>query len=305
MDTTVKVLLLGAAQDGGVPQAGCVCAVCDRARTAPAPSYLVCSLGVIDYHEGLFWLVDATPDLRTQLHLLQSHATGCRLAGILITHAHMGHYTGLIHLGREAMNARNLPLYGTPAFGSFLQSNAPWKQLVETGNVAWRAVQPGQGLQLTPRLNVTPVAVPHRAEYTDTVGYLLRGPSRAMFYCPDIDGWSQWGRDVRAFLAQFVLFTSITPIRCGGPVRNVPGWKQRALQLVQRASPGHFESTPASCQRQSRTRDTAQGLGKLALVTGLNDNAQQAGNRNGLQGLDDDPAQLVRADEQALQDRAR
>ena len=122
------------------------------------------------------------------------------LAGILLTHAHIGHYTGLIHLSREAWDARDLPLYASQRMGDFLRANAPWSQLVEQRNVQLHTLTPDQPLVLGDRLRVTPLSVPHRGEWSDTVAFLIEGPQRTLFYCPDIDSWSAWARDVRALL---------------------------------------------------------------------------------------------------------
>jgi pyrroloquinoline quinone biosynthesis protein B len=39
---------------------------------------------------------------------------------------------------------------------------------------------------------VTALPVPHRDEYTDTVGFLIEGPQRSVFYVPDTDSWDAW-----------------------------------------------------------------------------------------------------------------
>ncbi|MBM3129897.1 MAG: pyrroloquinoline quinone biosynthesis protein PqqB [Chloroflexi bacterium] len=196
----VEIILLGVAQDGGVPQAGCYCQTCTRARETPAARQFVSCLGIVDRRRESFWMIDATPDFREQLHLLQTCAPDCRLGGIFITHAHIGHYAGLVHLGREAMNTRRLLVYATQTFGEFLRDNAPWKQLIEIENIEWRRVQPEDAVRCAPDLSVVPVAVPHRGEFSDTVGYLIRGSHRTLFFCPDIDRWSRCEFDVRDFL---------------------------------------------------------------------------------------------------------
>jgi pyrroloquinoline quinone biosynthesis protein B len=197
---TVESILLGTAQDGGVPHAGCGCARCERARRDPAARRWVACLGLIDRTAGQAWLIDATPDFPRQLHALHQFAPGCVLAGLLLTHAHVGHYAGLIHLGREVMGARGSPLYATPSMGYFLRGNAPWSQLVEAGNVSLQPLAPGVATSLSPRLAVTPLRVPHRDELADTVAFVVRGPERRLFYCPDIDGWERWEHDLRALV---------------------------------------------------------------------------------------------------------
>jgi pyrroloquinoline quinone biosynthesis protein B len=202
---TVEAILLGTAQDGGLPQAGCHCSQCHLARTDPAQRRWVACLGLVDHAAQQSWLVDATPDFREQVHALHQHAPDCPLAGILLTHAHVGHYAGLIHLGREAWNTRALPIYASARMAGFLQTNAPWSQLIALGNVALHLLSPGQPLRLSSGLSLTPLQVPHRDEFSDTLAFVARGtvrdPGRQLFYCPDIDTWERWDRDLRRFLS--------------------------------------------------------------------------------------------------------
>ena len=192
----VEAILLGTAQDGGVPQAGCACNHCLAARADPGLRQYVASLGLVDRDAGQSWLLDATPDLREQLHALYERAPNCPLAGIALTHAHTGHYTGLIHLGREAADMQGLPLYVSARMAEFLRENGPWSQMVELDNVELHILTPDREVQLSPRLSLTPWAVPHRDEYSDTLAFVVRGPQRRLLYCPDIDGWDRWGRDL-------------------------------------------------------------------------------------------------------------
>ena len=198
---SVEANLLGIAQDGGVPHAGCDCANCSRAWVDPAFRQFVACLGLVDRANRQSWLIDATPDFREQLHALYNLAPDCPLAGIVLTHAHMGHYTGLIHLGREAMCTRDLPVYATPRLASFLHDSAPWSQLVALGNIELRLLTPGTDTQLSPDLHLTPVLVPHRDELSDTLALVVHGPARRLFYCPDIDAWDKWEHNLRDFVA--------------------------------------------------------------------------------------------------------
>ena len=163
-------------------------------------------LGLVDHHTRRFWLIDATPAFPAQLHELQTlgadfqpPTAGLRFSGILLTHAHVGHYTGLIHLGREVMNTDHLPVYATARMAAFLRESAPWSGLVEGGNIDLVELEPGRELALTPGLRVIPISAPHRDEYSDTVAYLALGPKRSLFYCPDIDGWDDF--DLAAMLS--------------------------------------------------------------------------------------------------------
>ena len=206
---TVEAILLGTAQDGGVPQAGCHCVRCAMARAEPAERRWVACLGLIDHAVRQAWLIDATPDLKDQLHALQKLVPGYPLSGIVLTHAHIGHYAGLIHLGREAWNTRALPVYTSPRMALFLRANAPWSQLVDLENIELRLLTPGQEIQLSPDLHLTPLPVPHRDEFSDTLAFVARGvefdsapgAARRLFYCPDIDAWDRWDRDLRQFVS--------------------------------------------------------------------------------------------------------
>ena len=197
---TVEAILLGTAQDGGLPQAGCYCANCGSARTDPSRRRLVTCLGLVDHATRQSWLIDATPDFREQLHALHS-LVPCPLTGVVLTHAHIGHYAGLVHLGREAWGTGDLPVYASPRMANFLRHHAPWSQLVAMRNIELRLLTPGGETRLSPNLHLTAFRVPHRDEFTDTLAFVVRGPTRRLFYCPDIDTWDRWEHDLRSFVA--------------------------------------------------------------------------------------------------------
>ena len=199
MTTHVEAILLGVAQDGGLPQAGCQCVHCVRAHADPAERRLVSCLGLVDHASRQFWLVDATPDLREQVHALRKLAPAYSLAGIILTHAHVGHYMGLIHFGLEAWNTRDLLVYASERMASYLGHNGPWSQLVSLENIKICVLEPGLEFQLGSHLWLTPIEVPHRSEYSDTMAFLVQGPAEKMFYCPDIDTWDAWDQDLRSF----------------------------------------------------------------------------------------------------------
>jgi pyrroloquinoline quinone biosynthesis protein B len=196
-----EAILLGTAQDGGLPQAGCRCARCSAAWDDPAQRQWVACLGLVDHAARQSWLIDATPDFREQVHGLQELAPGCPLAGIILTHAHIGHYAGLLHLGREAWNRQGLPVFASPRMAAFLREQAPWSQLVALGNIDLHLLAPDQEVAISSDLSLTPLVVPHRDEYSDTLAFLVRGPGRRLFYCPDIDAWDRWEHDLRRVVA--------------------------------------------------------------------------------------------------------
>ncbi len=195
----IRAVVLGIAQDGGVPHIGCRQELCAAAWKDPGRRLRVASLGLVDDKAGKRFLIDATPDLPAQIDALNEGRDADRarpVDGIMLTHAHIGHYAGLMYLGREALGARSVPVYATPRMARFLRDNGPWSQLVGLGNVEIRELEPGREVALTPDLHVTPVAVPHRDEFSDTVGFRVQGPSRSVLYVPDIDKWERWDRDL-------------------------------------------------------------------------------------------------------------
>jgi len=219
-------ILLGIAQDGGIPQAGCGCRNCRRAWRDPGFRFPVACLGLADEAEGKSWIIDATPHFPEQLRTLTSLFPRCRFAGILLTHAHVGHYVGLIHLGKEVQDVKGLPLYVSRRMARFLEENAPWSGLVQRGNVELEIVEPGKTFALSPRLSVTPIPVPHRDEYSDTLAFSVRGTAKRLFYCPDIDSWDRWDRDLRGFLSEVDIAlldgTFFGPEEIGRGIGEVP-----------------------------------------------------------------------------------
>jgi len=190
-----ELVVLGRAQDAGIPQLGCTQAACVDRREGRRPVERVSSLGLRHTGTGRSYLFDATPDLPSQLQTL----TGGRVPdGIFLTHGHIGHYTGLMYLGRESISASKVPVYGTPRMAAYLTSNGPWSQLVSLGNIALPSMAYDRSVDLGDGLRVTAFQVPHRDEFTDTVGYLIEGPNKKALFIPDIDQWSKWNRDIRA-----------------------------------------------------------------------------------------------------------
>ena len=188
--------VLGIAQDGGIPQAGCRKSCCTSGRHER-----VASLGVVDPATHRWWLIDATPDFPSQLAAMATEAPACSLAGIFLTHAHIGHYTGLMHLGREVMGAHSVPVWAMPRMREFLATNGPWGQLVALGNITLRPLAADSAIALGESLRVTPFRVPHRDEYSETVGFRIAGPRGSVVWLPDIDKWDRWDRRIEDVIA--------------------------------------------------------------------------------------------------------
>jgi pyrroloquinoline quinone biosynthesis protein B len=192
------VVVLGVAQDGGHPHAGCGESCCREAWADSRKRHRVASLGIVDYSSSGCWLVDATPDFKDQLHDLQGLTHGrSKLSGIFLTHGHMGHYTGLLQLGREVMGAKGVPVYAMQGMREFLAKNSPWSDLAEWGHVDLRLLEDNAPVALAEDLEITPFLVPHRGEFSETVGFRIEGPRRSVLYLPDIDSWDKWDLSLR------------------------------------------------------------------------------------------------------------
>jgi len=198
---SVEILLLGAAQDAGRPQSGCSCVNCVAAREDPQKVEHPSSIAIIHHREKRFWIVDATPAFPAQLEKVKAIAEDYEFSGLFITHAHIGHYTGLMFLGKEVMNLHEMKVYVSASIGKFLSGNAPWSQLVAQRNILLHTIEAGRPVQISPEIFVTGHFVPHRDEIGDTFSFVIRGTRRSLFYCPDIDRWELWKHDLRTFLA--------------------------------------------------------------------------------------------------------
>ncbi|MEW5297525.1 MAG: hypothetical protein WDW36_000730 [Sanguina aurantia] len=191
---TARFVLLGAAQDAGVPQIACVCTNCRDVREGRAPAQWAVCGALLDDVSRTAWLIDCGPDIKQQWDLLQLSGPGYRLEGVLLTHLHMGHYFGLAQFGKEALNLTCLKVGGSRSVCDFLRSNQPWATCVSDGNFDLQELAAGQRYPLSgsAQLSVTPVPVPHRSEYSDCVAYHCHGPTQQVLYLPDIDSWEAW-----------------------------------------------------------------------------------------------------------------
>jgi len=193
----VELIVLGVAQDAGFPQAGCQKENCQLYWDGLAEPRYATSLGLIDHGTGNYWLFEATPDFKYQLHNVQELAkTSKNPSGIFLTHAHIGHYTGLMHVGNEVMGASDIPIYAMPRMKTYLEENGPWSQLVSMNNISIRPLAADSAIQLNSSITVIPFLVPHRDEYSETVGYKIETATTSVLFIPDINKWSIWNRSI-------------------------------------------------------------------------------------------------------------
>ena len=189
----VSLKVLGTIQDGGIPHLGCNKKCCEEYFLNQTQRIGVSSLGISNLKNNKNYLIDATPDINFQLKkLIGNENISKKLNGIFITHAHMGHYSGLLNLGRESFSSSLVPLFVMPKMHEFISSNGPWDQLVKLKNVDLKSLSNNKPEVLGDNLSIVPFLVPHRDEYSETVGYKIIGPNKTALFIPDIDKWENW-----------------------------------------------------------------------------------------------------------------
>ncbi len=188
------LIILGIAQDGGAPQAGCKNLCCKDKWESGSKENVSC-IAIVDPKSKKSWIIDATPDFPTQYQIV-TEKYDTELQGILLTHAHIGHYTGLIHLGKEVMGSKNISVFAMPKMQSFLRSNGPWEQLINLKNIQIKPMKNDREIKLIDKLFIEPLLVPHRDEYSETIGLKIIGPKKSALYIPDIDKWEKWDQNI-------------------------------------------------------------------------------------------------------------
>ena len=276
------IVVLGIAQDAGYPQIGCEKDCCKKHWDKKIAKQNVSCLALFDPATNRKWLFDATPDLTAQLHQANRLQPG-NLSGIFLTHAHIGHYTGLMFLGREALNASQIPVYAMPRMYDYLTGNGPWSQLVSVKNIELKKLKADSVIKLTDKISVTPLLVPHRDEFSETAGYSIKTGSRSILFIPDIDKWQKWEKDIKPMVQQYdYLFLDGTFYKDGElPGRNmrevphpfvqesVELFKDLAISEKRRIFFIHFNHTNPLIDKSSKEYKEVKSKGFNVAVEGL------------------------------------
>ena len=199
------IIILGVAQDAGYPQTGCTKECCTKVWKNQSLKRFPTSLALIDPASKKWWLFEATPDIKDQLQLFQSltdSAYNFLPDGVFVTHGHIGHYTGLMQFGREVMNTAKLPVYAMPRMKNYLTQNGPWSQLVGLENILLQDIVAGTTTTLNDNISVTPFLVPHRDEFTETVGFGIQTGNYKTIFIPDIDKWKKFEMNIATIVTQ-------------------------------------------------------------------------------------------------------
>jgi len=198
------IYILGNTQDAGVPHIGCNHKFClDNFNTLD--KYFVTSIAVVNSDLKKYILFEATPDITHQLNYLKVNIFKEFLLpdALYITHAHIGHYTGLMYFGREALGSNNLLVKVLPKMSNFLKTNGPWSQLLAINNIQIQNTSFGISNKELTNISVTPIQVPHRDEYSETAGYIIKGKNKKALFIPDIDKWEKWDKNLIELVDNF------------------------------------------------------------------------------------------------------
>lgn len=270
------ITVLGIAQDGGYPHIGCQKECCANYYNGKNKRKSVVSLGLIDSQQKQKWLFEATPDMHTQLADLENNhlKTSTIIDGVFLTHAHIGHYTGLMYFGREALGKKDIPVYAMPKMKAFLENNGPWNQLVTLQNIELKSLQNDSIIKLNNNIKVTPFLVPHRDEFSETVGYKIEGKNKSALFIPDIDKWYKWKKDIiaevkqvdyafldAAFLNQNEVKRAMTEVPHPFVVETVELFKNESMETKNKVIFIHFNHTNPTLQSNSKERKKLNKLG--------------------------------------------
>ena len=270
------ITILGTAQDGGFPHIGCQKKCCNDFYKGILPKQQVVSLGLVDKESQQKFLFEATPDISTQLADLEKNhlKTNTIIDGVFMTHAHMGHYAGLLYFGKEALGKKDIPVYAMPKMKEFLSNNGPWSQLVTTQNIVFLDLQKDSIVPLSNALKVTPFLVPHRDEFSETVGYKIEGKTNSALFIPDINKWSLWEKniveEVKKVDYAFIDATFFKEGEINRPMSDVPHpfieetvalFENESLATKNKVIFIHFNHTNPALQSNSKERNDLELLG--------------------------------------------
>ena len=270
------ITVLGIAQDAGYPHIGCQKQCCSDFYNRKRENKKVTSLGLVDIENNQKWLFEASPDISTQLaDLEQNHLKNNQIIdGVFLTHAHIGHYAGLMYFGREALGKKGTKVYAMPKMKHYLQNNGPWSQLVGLQNIVLENLQHDSTLILNNNLKVTPFLVPHRDEFSETVGYKISGKNKTALFIPDIDKWHKWKRTIvdevkkvdyafldATFFNQKEVKRAMTEVPHPFIEETVTLFKNESTAIKNKVIFIHFNHTNPAFQKNSKEKTELEKLG--------------------------------------------
>ena len=194
----MRVVILGSAAGGGLPQWNCRCPICETARREPGRVRPRTQSSIAVSANGADWLlVNASPDIRQQLSDTpalhpQEGLRHSPIKAVLLTNGDVDHVAGLLTL-REG---QPFTLYGTGGILESVNANRVF-DVMAAGVVAREAIAMERAFSPLPGLSVTLFAVPGKvplwledasmqigAETETTVGAMIEANGRRLAYIP-------------------------------------------------------------------------------------------------------------------------
>ncbi|MEL6618280.1 MAG: pyrroloquinoline quinone biosynthesis protein PqqB [Pseudomonadota bacterium] len=199
----MRMIVLGAAAGGGLPQWNCGCQNCQDARAGIIPPMTQSSVAVSV--DGDSWVVlNASPDIRSQAQAIPAlHPVALRespIAAVVLTNGDIDHIAGLLTLREKT----GFDVYATSAGLDILSSNAVFGVL-DPSLVTRREITLDRSFVPVPGLSVTPFAVPGKVALflegdqlnleevgEQTVGLMLETDTRRVAYIPGCAKVPDW-----------------------------------------------------------------------------------------------------------------
>ena len=179
-----------------------------------------------------------------------------------------------MYFGREALGAYKVPVYVMPKMKIFLESNSPWNQLIDIKNIHLIEIFNNEKISISNNLKIVPFTVPHRDEFSETVGYKIIGPNKSALFIPDINKWSLWDKDIVAEVKDvdyaFLDATFFEDGEVNRPMDEIPHpfivetinlFKNESIQVKNKIHFIHFNHTNISLQYKNPVIDSIGKLG--------------------------------------------
>ena len=135
MTSGVSVTILGTAQDGGIPQAGCSCRRCLDAHIDLKLRKYPVSLGILGV-DGTKHIIEITKNLSEQLVIWTPDKNELFIPEtVSITHLHLGHVEGIGQLGKPVMGLREVDVYLSPKNKDVFDNRSDIVLMEDEGNI--------------------------------------------------------------------------------------------------------------------------------------------------------------------------
>ena len=191
MASGVSVTILGTAQDGGIPQAGCSCQRClDAHRDLKLRKYPV-SLGILGV-DGTKHIIEITKNLSEQLVIWTPDKNELFIPEtVSITHLHLGHIEGIGQLGKPVMGLREVDVYLSPNNKDIFDNRSDIVLMEDEGNIRthsknfYHPFEPKDGCGFSLQF----IPIPHRSELGDNAAIIIKAEEKSILFMPDQDSW--------------------------------------------------------------------------------------------------------------------